>query len=240
MRATKLIPDAITAMNVVCGIIAVVFAFKGNFDAAFFLMLLAAVFDFFDGFAARALDAWSPMGKELDSLCDLVSFGVLPSIMLYRLMCVCRFGETRLCWIPLTITVCSALRLAKFNVDERQHETFLGLPTPACAILCASLCHFIAHNPECFLADWAAGNVFIPLLSIVLSILLVCEIPMFSMKIKIGGGLNAIGWKRISFVLLVLAITTVAAFFRLSWSFVPLASFALYIVKNIVYLLFRV
>lgn len=239
MKIRKYIPDAVTAMNIVCGIIATVFAFKGRFEYAFPLMLLAAAFDFLDGFAARALGAYSDMGRELDSLCDLVSFGVLPSIMLYKLMCVYGFGETWLCWIPLTITVCSALRLAKFNVDERQHENFLGLPTPACAILCGSLCHYVAYNPGCFLAAWSAGPVFIPLLSIVLSVLLVSEIPMFSMKFKSGGGAGTIGWKRISFAALVLVIIAVAVVFRQRWSFVPMVSFALYIVKNIIYGLFR-
>lgn len=237
MKITKYIPDFITAMNIVCGIIAVVFAFKGRFDYAFPLMLVAAVFDFFDGFAARALGAYSDFGKELDSLCDLVSFGVLPSVMLYKLMCICSFGESWLCWTPLVIAVFSALRLAKFNVDERQHVNFLGLPTPACAVLCGSMCCFIAHYPSCFLAEWAAGPVFVPVLSVILSALLVCEIPMFSMKIKFGSGMDMTNRKRILFAILVLATTVVAIVLHLNWSFVPMISFILYIVKNIVYYL---
>ena len=240
MKIIRYIPNTITSMNIVCGIIGVVFAFKGRFDYAFYLMLLAAVFDFCDGFSARALHAYSDMGKELDSLCDLVSFGVLPSIMLYRLMCVCSFSECWLCWIPLVITVFSALRLAKFNIDERQHENFLGLPTPACAILCGSLSLFVASNPTCFLADWCAGPVFIPVLSVVLSALLVCEIPMFSMKVNFKGGLDLMGWKRILFLALVIVLAVLAAVLHLHWSFVPLVSFTLYIIKNVVYCLFGI
>ena len=240
MKLIKYIPDVITALNVVCGVIGVIFAFKGSFETAFALMLLAAVFDFCDGLAARALDAYSDLGKELDSLCDLVSFGVLPSVMLYKLMCVCSFSESVFCLIPLVITVFSALRLAKFNVDKRQTETFLGLPTPACAMLCGSLCQFVAHNPGCFLADWAAGPVFIPVLSVVLSALLVCEIPMFSMKFKRGHGAGVIGWKRITFFVLVIAAVIVAFLFRLDWSFAVMVSFLLYIVKNVVYWLAKV
>ena len=84
MSIKKYIPNAITSMNLVCGIIGVIFAFKARFDLAFYMMIAAAVFDFMDGLAARALGAYSDMGKELDSLCDMVSFGVLPSVMLYE------------------------------------------------------------------------------------------------------------------------------------------------------------
>ena len=102
--------------------------------AAVCMVLAAAVFDFLDGLAARALDAYSDIGKELDSLCDVVSFGVLPALMLYRTM-VDLSGAGVFCCLPLVLAVFSALRLAKFNVDERQHGSFLGLPTPAAAMI---------------------------------------------------------------------------------------------------------
>ena len=140
-------------MNLACGIIGVVFAFKGRVDLAFILMLAASVADFLDGTAARLLDSYSDMGKELDSLSDLVSFGVLPSVMLYNLQHTCMFGESWICWIPLIITLASGIRLAKFNVDTRQTDSFLGLPTPACALLCGSLCYYVAADPACFLAQ---------------------------------------------------------------------------------------
>lgn len=234
MKIKKYIPDTITSMNLVCGVIGVVFAFKGRPDYAFPLMLLAAVFDFCDGFAARALGAYSDFGKELDSLCDLVSFGVLPSVMLYSLMRTCMFGENWLCWIPLVITVFSALRLAKFNIDDRQHSSFLGLPTPACAILCGALCYYVAYDPACFLGTWASGNVFIPAISIILSALLVCEIPMFSLKMHKDDP-QPLKVKRLAMAVFVLAAILVAVLFHLNWSFVPLVTFVLYILKNVVY-----
>ena len=239
MMIKKYIPDAITSMNLVCGIIGVVFAFKGRFDLAFPLMLLAAVFDFLDGFAARALGAYSDFGKELDSLCDLVSFGVLPSVMLYSLMKVCMFSEAWYCWIPLVIALFSALRLAKFNIDERQHSSFLGLPTPACAMLCGSLCYYVAHDPSCFLSTWASGPVFIPLLSVILAALLVCEIPMFSLKMHKDDP-QPLKVKRLAMLGIVVAAILVAVFCKLDWSFVVLVTFTLYILKNIVYRIFGI
>ncbi len=240
MKITRHIPNFVTVMNLVCGAVAIIFAFKGRFELAFPLMLAAAVFDFFDGFTARALGAYSDIGRELDSLCDVVSFGVLPSVMLYKLMCVCSFGEHWSCYIPLVIAVFSALRLAKFNVDDRQHENFLGLPTPACAILCGSLCCFVAHYPATFLAEWCTGPLFIPILSCVLSALLVCEIPMFSMKFKFGAGFDRTMMKRLLFVVLVLLLVVLAVVLKLNWTFVPLVSFVLYIVKNLLYQLFGI
>ena len=234
------LPNFVTSLNGACGILATVYAFKGQLECAFVLMLCAAAFDFLDGFAARALDAYSSLGKELDSLCDVISFGVLPSVMLYKLMCICSFSENIFCYIPLLIAVFSALRLAKFNVDERQGENFLGLPTPACALLCGALCSFVAHHSRCFLATWSAGPVFIPLLSAALCALLVCEIPMFSMKIKFHSASsdhkdNILLCKRIAFGVIILAAGLVALFCHLHWSFVVMVSFLLYILKNIVY-----
>ena len=101
MSIKKYIPDFITSMNLLCGVIGVVFAFKCRFDMAFYFMLAAAVFDFMDGFVARLLGAYSDLGKELDSLSDVVSFGVLPSVMLYSLMKTFMFGESLVCWVPL-------------------------------------------------------------------------------------------------------------------------------------------
>ena len=234
MSIKKYIPNAITSMNRVCGIIGVIFAFKARFDLAFYLMIAAAVFDFMDGLAARALGAYSDMGKELDSLCEMVSFGVLPSVMLYSLMRSCSFGETVWCYIPLIISLFSALRLAKFNVDERQGSSFLGLPTPACALLCASLCLFVCASPDSFLAIWAAGPVFIPLLSAVLSFLLVCELPMFSFKFH-RDDTKVLKLKRLLYVLLLLVCAVVILAFRVHWSAIVLCAVVFYILKNIVY-----
>ncbi len=234
MALRKYIPDIITSMNVVCGIVGVVFAFKGRLDQAFVLMIAAAAFDFLDGLAARALGAYSDFGKELDSLCDVVSFGVLPSVMLYTLMKTLMFGESAVCWIPLILTLFSALRLAWFNVDARQGDSFLGLPVPASALLAGSLCCYICHAPASFLATWAAGPVFIPLLSVCLSLLLVSRIPMFSFKFHRGDS-STVRVKRFAFVAIVVAAALVCLLCGLHWSLAVLLSFVCYIVKNIIY-----
>jgi len=235
----KYIPDMITSMNLLCGIIGVVFAFNGRPDLAFILMLAACAADFLDGLAARALNAYSDLGKELDSLCDLVSFGVLPSVMLYNCSRVCMFGESWICWIPLLIALASALRLAKFNTDERQHSSFLGLPTPACAMIAGSLCYYVAAEPGTFLATWCAGPVFIPVLSVCLSALLVFEIPMFSLKFRKDDP-QALKNKRMALAFVVLAAILVVVICRLNWSLVILLSLLAYVIKNILYAIVRV
>ncbi len=224
-------------MNLLCGIIGVAFAFKGRIGIAFPLMLAGAVFDFCDGLAARALHAYSDMGKELDSLADMVTFGVLPSVMMYNLMRTCTYSDTVWCYIPLVIAVFSGLRLAKFNVDERQSENFIGLATPACAMICGSLCYFIANEPDSFLSSWASGYLFIPLVSLCLSLLLVCEIPMFSMKFKKGQEKSLIR-KRVYFAVNILLIIAIVLILGLNWSLVILLSFTLYILMNVTYKIF--
>lgn len=239
MSIKKYIPDFITSMNVVCGIIGVVFAFKGRFEYAFYLMLAAAVFDFLDGFFARLLGAYSDLGKELDSLCDIVSFGVLPSVMLYKLMCTQMFAESVYCWIPLVMTVFSALRLAKFNVDKRQSDSFLGLPVPASALLCGSLCYYICHTPASFLSDWAAGPVFLPLLPVVLSVLMVSEIPMFSLKFHKGDS-RVVKVKRLAFAALAVLSAVICLLCSLNWSMALVMTLACYILKNIIYAIVKI
>jgi CDP-diacylglycerol--serine O-phosphatidyltransferase len=226
-------------MNLACGIIGVVFAFKGRVDIAFILMLAASLADFLDGFAARLIGAYSDMGKELDSLSDMVSFGVLPSVMLYNVSKACMFGESWICWTPLLITVASGLRLAKFNVDSRQTDSFLGLPTPAAALLVGSLCHFVASDPSTFLATWCAGPVFVPVLSIVLSALLLSEIPVFSLKFHKDDA-QVLKNKRMAFAFLVLAAILVVVLCGLKWSLIVLLSLAGYILKNLVYAILKI
>ena len=136
MRIKNLIPNIITSMNLLCGVVGVILSLDGHLEGGFCLMLAAAVCDFFDGFAARLLNATSPVGKELDSLSDVVSFGVLPAIMLYM---VSGDGVRFMKFFPLLLAAFSAYRLAKFNLDERQTTSFIGLPTPANALFWGSL-----------------------------------------------------------------------------------------------------
>lgn len=226
-------------MNLLCGIIGVVFAFKGRVDISFALMLGASVADFLDGFAARMLGAYSDLGKELDSLSDLVSFGVLPSVMLYNVSKACMFGESWICWTPLLITLASGLRLAKFNVDSRQTDSFLGLPTPAAALLAGSICHFVASDPASFLASWCAGQVFVPAFSVCISALLLSEIPMFSLKFHKHDS-QTLKNKRMAFAFMVLAAILVVSICGLKWSLIVLLCLAGYVLKNLVYAIWKI
>lgn len=231
MRLIKGIPNTITSMNLLCGVLGVIFSLNGRLDIGFLLMMGAAVCDFCDGLAARLLKAYSDIGKELDSLADVVSFGVLPSVMLYQLSGT---GITILRYVPLLMAAFSALRLANFNLDERQHESFIGLPTPAAAMICGSLAFFVSSSPHGILAVWCDGPVFIPVLSIVLCALLVCGVPMFAMKF--GGGNKASATdniKRIVFLAVVLASVIVTLITGSNWSLAALISFTGYVLINL-------
>ncbi len=178
MNYKRIIPDAITSCNLLCGSIAVFLATQGAFLWAFVFILAGAFFDFFDGLSARLLKAPSPIGIQLDSLADDVTFGLAPSMMLF-----CWLKPILGWWAGLALIMAafSALRLAKFNVDERQHDSFIGLATPANAIFWGGICCL----PISALAyDWMAW-VLIGL-SLLSCYLLNAEIPFFSFK----------GWKR--------------------------------------------
>jgi len=234
MNIRKYIPDFITSLNIACGVVGIVFAFKGRCDIAFLLMIAASVFDFLDGFAARGLNAYSDLGKELDSLCDVVSFGVLPSVMLFVTSSKCIMHESFVPWTALIIAVFSAFRLAKFNVDDRQNDGFLGLPTPACSLLTGALCYYIAFNASGILAIWMAGPVFVPTFSVIMCFLLVCELPMFSFKFH-KGDKRIIKYKRIAFLALVIISAAICLIFKLNWSAAVIISIVCYIAKNIIY-----
>ena len=178
MNYKRIIPDAITSCNLLCGSIAVFLATQGAFVWAFMFILAGAFFDFFDGLSARLLKAPSPIGIQLDSLADDITFGLAPSMMLF-----CWLKPILGWWAGLALIMAafSALRLAKFNVDERQHDSFIGLATPANAIFWGGICCL----PISALAyDWMAW-VLIGL-SLLSCYLLNAEIPFFSFK----------GWKR--------------------------------------------
>ncbi len=237
MSIRKYIPDTITSMNLLCGVVGVILSLEGRLEAAFIMMLAAAACDFMDGLAARLLHATSGIGKELDSLADVVSFGVLPAIML------CMIGGshcTFLKYFPMILAAFSAFRLAKFNLDERQHDSFIGLPTPASAMVCGSLACFVEASHPGFLASWCSGPVFLPLLALALSILLVSEIPMFSMKFGGGGEASRTdSLKRNVFLCTAVLSVLVVAVLRLHWSLILLVSFLGYILVNLFFALCR-
>ena len=232
MKIIRHIPDTITSMNLLCGAGGVICAFEGRLESAFYLMIAAAVFDFLDGFAARALGAHTDIGKELDSLSDMVSFGLLPAIMLHRLM-VETGNASAWSYIPLAIAVFSALRLAKFNIDDSQKDNFIGLATPACAMLCGALVHYICKTPDSFLAPWAGTRLFIPVLSLILCALLVSRIPMFSLKFKAGQKDSIVYKLRIGFIGFCVAVTIAIFLFGLQFSMIFIVAVTGYIIMNI-------
>lgn len=171
----KHIPNTITLLNQFSGIIACLFAYNSRFDMALIFMLAGAVFDFMDGAAARFLHVSSPLGKELDSLADMISFGLLPGMVAFRLLQPLEAVWEYLPYYGFVITLFSALRLAKFNIDTRQTDNFIGLATPANAIFwvgAAYSCPYVST-----VSPWVIA--YLVLLS---SYLLVSEIPMFSLK----------------------------------------------------------
>ncbi len=173
------LPNVLTLCNLICGCLGIVLLFDCNLEydgntrflVVFGLMLLAAIFDFFDGFAARLLKITSPIGKQLDSLADVVTFGVLPGMIVNHFLKINSFEYGV---IALLIPLFSALRLAKFNIDERQNLGFIGLPTPANALFFASLVLLdVPHLKEIVL-------ICIPLFCY----FMIAEIPLFALKFK--------------------------------------------------------
>lgn len=230
MKIVKHIPNTITCMNLISGTGSIIFAFQGDFMAAFVLMLLAAVFDFMDGLAARTLHAYSDIGKELDSLCDAVSFGLAPSLILFNYLQQASFTPSWLIYLTLLIAPFSALRLAKFNLDTRQTTSFIGLPTPACALFVGSLIAFAsAHAPALHMA--LLNSWTLPIVAIALSLALISEIPMFSLK-KITKGHY--------YFFAVAAITIIiTAIFAIHWTGIIAFIFMMYIIWNIILLPFK-
>ncbi len=184
-RVSKHVPNAITCANLFSGCVGIVFAFQENLIFASYALFLAAIFDFFDGFASRVLKSFSYIGKDLDSLADMVSFGFLPSAIMYELFLQAPQVPNVSSWLNFSaflISVFSALRLAKFNNDTRQADSFIGLPTPANAILIASIPFIIARHPS--FIKYILNTYSLAVFVAVMCSLLVAEIPLMSLKFK--------------------------------------------------------
>jgi CDP-diacylglycerol--serine O-phosphatidyltransferase len=194
----KQIPNIITLLNVLCGSVAVVFILNGSLTIAVLLIMLAAVFDFFDGLSARLLKAYSPMGKELDSLADMISFGLAPGLIMFKLLEISVFKEFVMIHLQSNLSISqmlvlgsaflipifSALRLAKFNVDERQTSSFIGLPTPANALFICSLALIQEHGTIPAIDSILLTTPVLVGITLLFSYLLIAEIPMFALKFK--------------------------------------------------------
>ena len=228
MRIKNYIPNTITCLNLVSGCVASVMALEGNLMYAVVWIMLAAVFDFFDGLAARLLKAFSPIGKELDSLADVVSFGVAPGMILFVLLSwlaptlpLGGLNEYIPYW-AFVIPAFSGLRLAKFNIDERQTTSFIGLPVPAHALFWSSL----GYSVQPLLPQGGVALlVGLMALALVTSLLLVSEVPMFSLKIK------SLAWKgnELRYILVACAVIFVSI-----WGFLGIAgTILLYVLLSI-------
>lgn len=178
------IPNTITCCNLISGCIATFWAFQGRCDLALLFIVIGAVFDFFDGMSARLLGVSSPIGKELDSLADCITFGFAPSAIVYEYL---RPDTELLPFVVFIMAAFSALRLAKFNLDERQALGFIGLPTPANALFWGSL--IVGAGDWMKSAPFISSNLSLVILagSFISCYLLVAEIPMFALKFKHWG-----------------------------------------------------
>lgn len=188
----KQIPNLITLGNLTCGVIAILCAMQGRLMSGAIFILLGIFFDFFDGMTARLLNVTSELGKELDSLADVVTSGVAPAFLLYAIIQASP-TSTELPWFPfiaLLIPAFTAYRLGKFNLDERQHTSFLGLPAPSNAIIWVGIVLINHFEPTSWLFT-ASGLWLLVALSIATDVLLISEVPMFSLKVDF----HNLSWK---------------------------------------------
>lgn len=211
-KITKQIPNMFTMGNLCCGVLSIILMFDGQLQTAANLIILATVFDFFDGFLARLLKVSGELGKQLDSLADMVTFGVAPSIMLFHLSDGLEFDSmSYLRYAFIILAVFSAYRLGKFNLDTRQTNTFIGVPTPITGISVIAWAYI--DSP---VKDALFGNaVFFAAYCVFISLLLISEIPMPSLKLKKGP------LKNYAHHLFLLAVGLIAMIFT-GWLCVPI------------------
>ncbi|MEI7980215.1 MAG: CDP-diacylglycerol--serine O-phosphatidyltransferase [Bacteroidota bacterium] len=239
MKIKQYVPNALTTFNLVCGLISITLVFGGKPVQASLFIFMAAVFDYFDGTAARLLKAYSELGKQLDSLADLVSFGVAPGLLIYQMLSIHCTGSCNALerlhitpYFALLIPVCSALRLAKFNIDLRQEVNFIGLPTPANALFFASIPLVLFVQPGLFsiipfpgMVDFFSNTRILTILTVFFSYLLISDFRIFSMKIK------SMKWEgnQVRFVFLIISL---ALAFFLFINAIPVI-IALYVLMSI-------
>lgn len=222
MNLLKHLPNAMTCGNLLCGCIGLVMALRGHLELASWLIGLAAVLDFGDGFVARLVNVSGPFGKELDSLADVVTFGVLPATIVFQLCWFQNLGS--IAYGAFLIAILSALRLANFNIDTRQSESFIGLPVPANAMLIAAFPLMGRYQPQ-FDGIWQ-NDIALGMM-IAFSFMLVSEVPLFALKFK------SFGWaenrSKYSFL-----IASVLLLFVLQFAAIPLIVL-LYIVLSLIF-----
>lgn len=230
----KQIPNLITLGNLLCGVLACLFVLEGHVRTGALFICLGIFLDFFDGLAARLLGVASPLGKELDSLADVVTSGVAPSFIL---LAIIRQNSDWhfLAFLALLMPLFAAYRLAKFNLDTRQSHSFIGLPVPANALIWVGVALFLAPDcphPQCWVeggGGWnplVENNLFIVALivvSLVTDVLMVSEVPMFSLKVDF----KDLSWRtnRVQYIFLIgcVVLAVLGFVFTLDWLVLPLA-----------------
>ncbi|MFD0977966.1 CDP-alcohol phosphatidyltransferase family protein [Salinimicrobium gaetbulicola] len=230
MNLTRHIPNTITLLNLLCGSIATIFAVQGNLVMAAIFVALGIFFDFFDGLAARLLNVKSELGLQLDSLADMVTSGLVPGIIMFQLFrkALPKYEATAIDWeagqnffewnfpvlalLGLLVTLGSGYRLAKFNIDERQSDSFIGLPTPANALLIISLPLILIYQPQPELVAIILNPWFLVGLSLFSCFMLNAEVPLFALKFSDWSlGKNKLRYGFLLFCLLLLIFLQFAA-----------------------------
>jgi len=242
MNIKSLIPNSLTLGNLTCGVLAIDYITQAQWEIAAGLVLLAAAFDFFDGFAARLLKVGSPLGGQLDSLADMVTFGVVPGFFIWKWLVF--INTTSMEWLPyigLIIPAMSCYRLAKFNIDERQTTSFIGLPTPANAMVMLSIpliglgtwneMGIGASLINFPLSELCNNAIFISIITVVSSYLLIAELPLFALKFK------SFGWagNQVRWTFLLLAILLIALFAFMAIPIIILLYLLISIINNILH-----
>jgi CDP-diacylglycerol---serine O-phosphatidyltransferase len=183
MYIKKHIPNLITLLNLFCGCIAIVFVAENNFEMAFYFVSLGIFLDFFDGFFARLFKVASPLGLQLDSLADMVTSGVVPGYVMYSMLNDVN-PNSIIPYLGFIITLGSCFRLANFNIDTRQTDSFIGLPTPANTLFIISLPLVLKHSDSLVLLEIFANHWILLLITLFSAFILNAEVPLFSLKIK--------------------------------------------------------
>ena len=245
MKIRQNIPNALTCGNLLCGCLAIAKVFEGNLAMASCLVGIALVLDFFDGFVARMLQVASPIGKDLDSLADMVTFGVVPGFMMFKLIgiaymltmagpdnsAIATGSKTfPLQYLALIIPVFSCIRLAKFNNDTRQTESFIGLNTPSNAMVICSFPLILQYQPGMhFMVNTITSVWFLAIFTVVMSFMLVSELPFFSLKVK------NLGWSdnKLRFILVGSSVALLVALHFAAVPFIILLYILISIVNNI-------
>jgi CDP-diacylglycerol--serine O-phosphatidyltransferase len=218
MSIKKHIPNTITLLNLLAGLLALIHAFNGNYNEAFSLVCLGIFFDFWDGFFARIWKVQSPIGLQLDSLADMVTSGVVPGLVMYKMLGDIQENQAQynltedtyymgvVPYLGFLITLASCYRLAKFNVDTRQTDSFIGLPTPANALLIMSIPMIQFHSEFEWLVDFLSNPYVLVGITVLSSYLLNAEIPLFSLKVK------SFSWEKykMQVVFLILSVILIA------------------------------